>query len=258
MSDDANRVRLLPWSGAHGQPCLLLTDGDGAASRLADRIEDLQLGLAERLLGRARVVLGQGGDDGVPTGQLADALSDVLLIARSRGARIGAQPTASPGGAPAVPLPMWAFHDVLMYRPAGLRAYGLLTLPGRDLASAPAARHYVRDTAGSWGLPPGAADDLESIAAELVANALEHSDSCSITVTCALADDTATIGVTDEDDGHLPVPPVPTQPPGPEQESGRGLLITGALAARWGTRQSDNRLTVWAEIRVGASRGAAR
>lgn len=45
MNEGADRLRLLPWTGVQGQPCLLLTDGDGGvASRLADRIEEVQLG----------------------------------------------------------------------------------------------------------------------------------------------------------------------------------------------------------------------
>ncbi|WP_344391628.1 hypothetical protein [Streptomyces vastus] len=37
---------------------------------------------------------------------------------------------------------------------------------------------------------------------------------------------------------------------GPEQESGRGLLIVDALATRWGQRQTGGRFTVWAEVDV--------
>nr|WP_197972305.1 hypothetical protein [Streptomyces gossypiisoli] len=84
----------MPWAGVHGQRCLLLTDGNGGpASRLADRMEEVQLGLAERLLGRAREMLsGQGMIPAETTclaGQLVDALQDVLRIAVSRGARLG-------------------------------------------------------------------------------------------------------------------------------------------------------------------------
>ncbi|MFD8172793.1 hypothetical protein [Streptomyces sp. NPDC059709] len=35
-----------------------------------------------------------------------------------------------------------------------------------------------------------------------------------------------------------------------ECEGGRGLLITGELATRWGTRRSGGGLTVWAEIAI--------
>ncbi|MET9759790.1 ATP-binding protein [Streptomyces sp. NPDC006372] len=255
MSDDVNRARILPWTGAQGQPCLLFTDGDGPASRLADRVENIQLGLADRLLGRTRNLLAQGGaqtgDFGTLAGQLADALSDALLIARSRGARLGADEPGLAGGVPTVPTPA----GVTCGMPR-LRAHGLLTLPGHDFASAPAARRHMRDTARAWGLPQGAADDLEAITGELVANALEHGDGHTITVAWALAAETVTISVTDEGGFRAgPIPAPPPVSPGPEQERGRGLLITDALAARWGTRQSGEGLTVWAEVCTSASSG---
>ncbi|WP_253267110.1 ATP-binding protein [Streptomyces sp. NL15-2K] len=255
MKGEADRVRLLPWTGIHGQPCLLLTDGEGgAASRLADRIEDMQLGLADRLVGRTRDVLpareSNAGEFGQLAAQLADALTDVLLIARSRGARLSGpgKPSAFGDGPPAVPSPAGAIHDVLAHSSAQPHGFGSLTFPGRDLTSARTARRYVRETARSWGLPPSTADDLETIAGELVANALEHSDSRTITVTCALIAERVTISVTDEGDINTPLACAPTRPPGPEQEHGRGLLITEALSVRWGTRQTGNGLTVWAEL----------
>jgi anti-sigma regulatory factor (Ser/Thr protein kinase) len=110
----------------------------------------------------------------------------------------------------------------------------------------------MRDTARAWGLPQGAADDLESITGELVANALEHGDGHTITVAWALAAETVMISVTDEGDCRTAPLPAPPLPPNPEQERGRGLLITDALAARWGTRQSGDGLTVWAEVVISA------
>ncbi|WP_373431221.1 ATP-binding protein [Streptomyces turgidiscabies] len=101
-----------------------------------------------------------------------------------------------------------------------------------------AARHQVRSAAAAWGLPPETLDDLESIIGELVANALEHSDSRTITVACALTADTLTVSVTDEGNGCVPAVHVPVGQQGPQQESGRGLLIADALAARWGMRRS--------------------
>ncbi|MFF9486848.1 ATP-binding protein [Streptomyces sp. NPDC014676] len=225
-------------TGTHGRTCLLLTEGDGPVSRLADRIESVQLGLAGRLLGRSRDLLGTGetagGELRLLTSQLADALADVLFVAESRGRRLG----------PAEHVPA--------YPPSGLHAYSMLTFPGHDLASARAARRHVRDTVRSWGLPSEAVDDLELITGELAANALEHSGSRVITVTCGLTAEVVTAGVTDEGEGGETLVP---GAPGIEQEHGRGLLITDALAARWGTRRTGDGLTVWAEVAVG--RGSA-
>ncbi|WP_341866728.1 hypothetical protein, partial [Streptomyces swartbergensis] len=66
---------------------------------------------------------------------MADALSDALLIARSRGARLGADEPDLADGAPAVPAPSEEARDVLTCRSPRLRAHGLLTLPSYDLAS---------------------------------------------------------------------------------------------------------------------------
>ncbi|MFD7403161.1 ATP-binding protein [Streptomyces sp. NPDC059866] len=262
MSEEADRVRLLPWTGAHGQPCLLLTDGDGGpASRLADRIEDVQLGLAERLLGRAREVLpwcgpGGGAECAGLAGQLADALQDVLLIAVSRGALLARDRRAREGRPASASLPT-VLYDALAHSPAESRVFGLLTLRGRDLTSASAARRYVRETARSWGLPAGTTDDLETITGEFVANALEHTDSRTITVTCALTSRMVTFGVTDEGDGYSPMPsPGAVGLPVLEQEHGRGLLITAALADRWGTRRAGRGLTVWADVVVAGAEAA--
>ncbi|MER6087311.1 ATP-binding protein [Streptomyces bluensis] len=253
MNDDTTCVRLLPWTGAHGQPCLLLTDGDGPASRHADRIENLKLDLAERLLGRTGDLLARrrtrsDGELGTLAGQLADALGDTLLIARSRGARLSGKSSARLDGGPAAAsLPVQGLLDLPASSPPAPHAYALLTFPGHDLASAPAARRYVRDTARSWGLSPRTTDDLETIGGELVANALEHSDSGTITVTCARTAGTVTISVIDEGHGPAPVA-APRTPPDPEREHGRGLLITDTLADRWGTRETGAGLMVWAEI----------
>ncbi|WP_217143734.1 ATP-binding protein [Streptomyces sp. AC627_RSS907] len=245
MNDETDRVRLLPWTGVHGRTALLLTDGDGPVSRLADRMEAVQLGLGERLLGRARELLTASRPEGeelrLLTDQLADALEDSLLIARSRGMRLGETGRGPAGGT----------------SPA-LRAYGLLTLPGQDLASARAARHYVRDTCRSWALPRGTTDDLVAITGELVANALEHTGSSTVTITCALTAGAVTVGVTD--DGRSGGTPVISASAGAceaEREGGRGLLITDALAARWGTRRTGGGLTVWAEVAVGVVAGVS-
>lgn len=60
------------------------------APGIADRIETAQLGLANRLLGRAREVIAMsegrtGAELGVMAERLANALHDALLIAEDRG-----------------------------------------------------------------------------------------------------------------------------------------------------------------------------
>ncbi|WP_186779300.1 ATP-binding protein [Streptomyces salinarius] len=240
MSGGTDSVRILPCSDTQGRTALLLTDGIGPVSRLADRMEAVQLGLGDRLLGRARETLkeqrSQDGELHLLTGQLADALSDALFIAESRGLRL-----REAGPCPA--------HET----PQGLRAYGMLTLPGSDLASARTARHYVRDTCRSWSLPADTTDDLVAITGELVANALEHTDSPTVAITCALTPGTAMVGVTDDGrNGGTPVASPSAGGSEAECEGGRGLLITDALATRWGTLRTGEGLTVWAEVAVEA------
>ncbi|MFD5653317.1 ATP-binding protein [Streptomyces sp. NPDC127039] len=130
----------------------------------------------------------------------------------------------------------------------------MLTLLGRDLASARTARHYVRDTCRSWTLPASTTDDLVAITGELVANALEHTDSPTVAITCALTTDTATVAVTDDGrSGGTPVVSASIGGSEAEYEGGRGLLITDALATRWGALRTGEGLTVWAEFAVGAA-----
>lgn len=241
MNGKAHRVRLLPRTDAHDRPCLLLTEGDGPASRLADRMESMQTSLAGRLLGRTRDLLVAGGmssnDLGLLAGQLADALADVLVVAESRRRRL-------PGAADHVP----AF--VL----PGLRAYSLRTFPGRDLASARAARRHVRDTVQPWGLSPEAVDDLELITEagreRPGAHRQPHHHGH------VRSDRRSRRGRRDRrgESGVAVVPEVPRS----EQENGRGLLITDALAARWGSLRTGEGLTVWAEVAVDVGSPGAR
>ncbi|WP_405881911.1 ATP-binding protein [Streptomyces sp. NBC_01384] len=240
--------RLLPWTGAYGQPCYLSTDGTGPASRLADRIENVQLGLAGGLLDRARGTLTEpcsvpSTELGFLAGQLTDALRDALLIAKSRGARLAPAENGRvlPNGVRATPPLVEVIHNALARCPPTPQALDLLSLPGGDLTSAGAARRFVRTAARSWGLPPDTADTLETITGELAANALEHTVSNSIAVALSHTADTATVSVTDE--GQRSQVFVPDTP-GPERERGRGLLITDALATRWGQHQTASGLAV--------------
>ncbi|MYU54583.1 MULTISPECIES: ATP-binding protein [Streptomyces] len=146
-----------------------------------------------------------------------------------------------------------AVHDALEHSPAAPHAWGLLSLPGDALASAGAARRFVRAMARSCGLPTDMAEPLEMITGELAANALEHSESRSVTVVFFRTARTATVSVTDEGHGCASVPDLP----GAEQENGRGLLIIDTLAGRWGQRKTDGGFTVWAEIAVRSAPGPA-
>ncbi|MFG2889876.1 hypothetical protein [Streptomyces sp. NPDC048248] len=85
-------TRLLPWSTPEGKTCLLVGDGSGFVSRVADSVESVQLGMAGELLGHAADMLG----DRKATAEelrflarrLTEALRDACRVAESRGARL--------------------------------------------------------------------------------------------------------------------------------------------------------------------------
>ncbi|MFH9223199.1 hypothetical protein [Streptomyces lydicus] len=85
-------VRLLPWTGPDGKPCFLLSDGTGYVSRIADRMEEEQLGSAADLIDEARQLLGERswtpGELHLLAVELTAALVQVHRVAESRGARL--------------------------------------------------------------------------------------------------------------------------------------------------------------------------
>ncbi|MFJ3228047.1 hypothetical protein ACIPJS_32510 [Streptomyces sp. NPDC086783] len=83
--DEAEALRLLPWTSASGGPACVVADPDrpGPVSRLADVIEATHLEMAAVLLGHARELT----DDAGPAelrhliAELTRALTDTLRIA---------------------------------------------------------------------------------------------------------------------------------------------------------------------------------
>ncbi|KNE82650.1 MULTISPECIES: hypothetical protein [Streptomyces] len=99
------RLRRLPWDGPEGKPAMI-PDGnpDGPLSRLADFIEAQQLDTADTVLGLALGVLDSGklGKDELAyvARRLAECLTDVLRVARSRGERLPSNPLPLDGPLP--------------------------------------------------------------------------------------------------------------------------------------------------------------
>ncbi|MCT9139696.1 hypothetical protein [Streptomyces violarus] len=84
-------LRLLPWSGAEGKHCYLITDHhSGPVSRLADATESTQLHMGNQLVDHALALLPdtQPGDLRYLAERLTEALRDALRIAESRGRRL--------------------------------------------------------------------------------------------------------------------------------------------------------------------------
>ncbi|MFB8773270.1 ATP-binding protein [Streptomyces broussonetiae] len=101
----------------------------------------------------------------------------------------------------------------------------------------------------AWGTSPGVIERAEQIVAELTANAALHGGDGRRDFRLALALDTGTgmLRIAVSDAGATPVPAVRDGAP-EEAESGRGLLLVGALADRWGTQSEEGGKTVWAEL----------
>ncbi|WP_405881850.1 ATP-binding protein [Streptomyces sp. NBC_01136] len=108
------------------------------------------------------------------------------------------------------------------------------------------ARLLAVEQLRSWGLPLEAASQ---IVAELATNAATHGRVAGrdFRLTLYVVGDTLRIEVTDTRGDRLPH----LDSPEPEAESGRGLVLVAALAARWGVVLGPPpRKTVWADVDV--------
>ncbi|MFI6808439.1 hypothetical protein ACIBO6_26075 [Streptomyces luteogriseus] len=94
--DRAVAGRLLPWTGADGGPCYLVSDVTDYVARLADEIEDVQIDMADALLGHADELLTERWVTSAELRYLARRLSESLRdgkrVAESRGVRLAQRP----------------------------------------------------------------------------------------------------------------------------------------------------------------------
>ncbi|MGW8553683.1 hypothetical protein [Streptomyces tubercidicus] len=85
-------ARLLPWTTPDGKTCVVVGDGDGYVSRIADGMEDIQLDMADDLLGHADDILGDRKatfpEVRYLASQLSASLREVRRVAESRGGRL--------------------------------------------------------------------------------------------------------------------------------------------------------------------------
>ena len=130
-----------------------------------------------------------------------------------------------------------------LQRPFTERAFTLRLSPTRR--GARLARLLTVVHLDLWGLPSAPA---AHIVAELAANAATHGrvKGRDFQLAVGVREETVLrIELTDTKGGCLPVASVPDE----HAESGRGLLIVGAMADRWGVVPGPvPRKTVWAEL----------
>jgi anti-sigma regulatory factor (Ser/Thr protein kinase) len=115
------------------------------------------------------------------------------------------------------------------------------TLPGTSY-SVRMARFYVRAALTYHGLADYA-EDAETVASELVSNAIAHASAAAINLELRLEEESGAIAVIVTDPSpHPPVKRDPTE----NAEHGRGLHVVEALSARWGWTPQDPGKAVFA------------
>lgn len=111
------------------------------------------------------------------------------------------------------------------------------------------ARRLVSHRLDAWGYPyDGAVNEAVTlVAAELTANAVRHGHVSGRDFHLRLTESGQSLWVEVSDTrGER----LPEQRPA-QDESGRGLLVVGALADRWGVSPRCPGKCVWAQVRVG-------
>lgn len=120
-------------------------------------------------------------------------------------------------------------------------ALAAFTLPGSP-HSARMARFYLRAALAYHGLG-GYADDAETVASELIANAVTHAPAPVVTLALTWLQVSGALGIVVTDPS--PLPPV-KRDLGKDTEHGRGLHIVEALSTRWGWQPRDPGKAVYA------------
>ncbi|MFI0987677.1 ATP-binding protein [Streptomyces exfoliatus] len=119
------------------------------------------------------------------------------------------------------------------------------------LSPTPRGARLARLLAAEWmrdhEVPYGVTEAATQVVAELATNAATHGRVAGRSFRLALLSDEGVLRIEVTDTRAESLPSV--QPTHPEGDSGRGLLLVGALADRWGTVLGPvPRKTVWAEL----------
>jgi PAS domain S-box-containing protein len=111
-----------------------------------------------------------------------------------------------------------------------------------DARSVSQARRFARETLEEWGAGD-LVDSATLLVSELVTNAMVHTGTTAL-LRLRLDAQVLRLEVEDRHPGRSL--PMGTQTPTDEAESGRGLLITSALASAWGVEYTATSKSVWA------------
>lgn len=98
-----------------------------------------------------------------------------------------------------------------------------------------------------WGLP-NLIDDAQLLLSELLTNALRHSTGGEVVVRLVRTAEGLLLEVNDGSPGRPTV-----RAAGPDDESGRGMLLVSTIAASWGV--SDDETTTWCALSLPAEEG---
>ncbi|MGP3632641.1 ATP-binding protein [Streptomyces sp. 24-1644] len=122
----------------------------------------------------------------------------------------------------------------------------------------PESRRRVQEAMRDWGEPGDRIEAAALVVTELVANAVQHTNSRRIRCRLLRSHSGVRICVWNRGRARIPSPSPPGdlamapcgESPDPETlpEDGRGLLLVDALAARWGTSTGVAGRLVWADI----------
>ncbi|WP_105970608.1 ATP-binding protein [Streptomyces geranii] len=115
----------------------------------------------------------------------------------------------------------------------------------RDRRSVRLARDFTREALTDWGTPERT-DDVLLCVSELTTNALLHGvpPGRGFLLQLALATDgVLRVEVHDSGTGEIRTPDID-----PEVENGRGLLLVGVLADKWGVGERNPGKSVWCEF----------
>lgn len=113
------------------------------------------------------------------------------------------------------------------------------------------ARRLATHQLDAWGIPYDSdlSETVALLVAELAANAVLHGrvPGRDFVLRLTVGEETVRVEIADARGERLPV--LPSAPPRGDADTGRGLLLVDALAARWGLETKPGLgKTVWAEI----------